>query len=76
MKYYESKEFAEFIEKIVIPGNGDNYYCMYDDGIISEFTDAQSYTPGAKIKYRVQRDPSKKSVQAYINYFKQMENFI
>lgn len=76
MKYYEEKEFADFIEKIVIPGNGDNYYCLYDDGTCSEFTDGQSYKPGATIKYRVQRDSGKKSVKAYINYFRQMENFI
>ena len=76
MKYYEEKEYAEFIEKIVIPGNGDNWYCMYDDGTYAEFTDAQSYTPGATIKYRVQRDSDKKSVKAYIGYFRRMEDFI
>lgn len=75
MKFYKTKEFKHFIEKAVIPGNGDNYYCLNEDGSVSEFTDGNSWCPAGGAVLRIHRNPQYKGVAAYIGHFAELDAY-
>lgn len=74
-KFYETPEFAKFIQHHVLPGNGHNIYRLCDDGRVFEFINANEYCPAdaGHIVFSIRRDPDILTVSGYIGMYRKLD---
>lgn len=71
---FNSDEFRAYLN-CIIHGNSDNFYTLYEDGTIGEFTDSNGFNPARTAIFKLRRNPAYKKPEQYLKLIKFCDDY-